>query len=645
MNSELSMDQALIEKLTKILEVNLDKENFGVIELAIEAGLSRSQLHRKLKSIVGKSASRFIREYRLQKAMDMLQRNVATASEIAYRVGFNSPTYFNTCFHDYYGYPPGEAKIRNPDVNNQNEDEQVIKTTSSVQKQSDTPSSKKSILSKRMVWINTFFILLLSVLGYNLYQNYKEHVTVQSDNNDVVEKSIAIIPFKSLNKNVENRYFADGITGSIQNHLSKISGLKVVPKTNMEKYRESLLTTSEIGKEEGVLYLLDGSVQKHGDSIRVITHLIDVKENNQLSSFVFDWKYKNIFEIQRKIALQIAEELDVKIAQEELETIEELPTNNLEAYNIMLQANYLANKNSKSSWENSVVFYKKAIQLDSTYIEAYVKLAYSYIVGGLIWGSFTEHEAWENAKRFLEKANQFDSTNPDIDRALTVGLYFYEWNFKRMEKNYKNSGIPFLYEIHTGRYEKSLATISQYFNDDPTNGFVCTSKAQALFFLNRNDEAISLLKKYDELFNDDLNYLREGAKYYFYLKEFENSKKLLSKFMLDFSERPPIIIWLKAVYEEMDGNIQNRNKYLEELQKKYKEQASGSPAWFIALYYCVNEDYENAFVWLQKSYDRHEVEMLWLREEPLLIPLRNDPRYLDLYKKVGFPMQPHVLKE
>lgn len=98
MNSELSMDQVLIEKLTNILEVNLDKEHFGVKELAKEAGLSRSKLHSKLHSIIGKSSSKFICEYRLEKAMELLQNKAATASEIAYSVGFSSPTYFKPAF-------------------------------------------------------------------------------------------------------------------------------------------------------------------------------------------------------------------------------------------------------------------------------------------------------------------------------------------------------------------------------------------------------------------------------------------------------------------------------------------------------------------------------------------------------------------
>jgi len=110
MNIERSMDQVLIEKLTNILKVNFDKEGFGVKKLAKKAGLSRSKLHRKLHAIKGKSTSEFIREYKLKKALIMLQNNVATASEISYRVGFSSPQYFSKCFQDYYGYTPGEAK-------------------------------------------------------------------------------------------------------------------------------------------------------------------------------------------------------------------------------------------------------------------------------------------------------------------------------------------------------------------------------------------------------------------------------------------------------------------------------------------------------------------------------------------------------
>ena len=102
------------------------------------------------------------------------------------------------------------------------------------------------------------------------------------------------------------------------------------------------------------------------------------------------------------------------------------------------------------------------------------------------------------------------------------------------------------------------------------------------------------------------------------------------------NDNPSILIWLDAVFAKIDGENEMATLSLDQLMQLYDTHSSGSPAWFIALYYCYFEDYEKAFIWLQKSFDRHEVEMTWLREEPLLIPLRNDKRYKDLYHKIGF---------
>ena len=112
MNNEPSMDEAFLEKLREAVEENLGNEDFGVQELAREAGLSRSQIHRKLHELTGQSTTKFIREIRLEHAMEMLQKEVGTVSEIAYRVGFSSPTYFSTCFHEYYGFPVKVTSIK-----------------------------------------------------------------------------------------------------------------------------------------------------------------------------------------------------------------------------------------------------------------------------------------------------------------------------------------------------------------------------------------------------------------------------------------------------------------------------------------------------------------------------------------------------
>ncbi|MBT8394144.1 MAG: helix-turn-helix domain-containing protein, partial [Bacteroidia bacterium] len=217
----LSMDQALVDKLNKILEDNLEKEHFGISELAGDLGLSRSQLYRKLKYLTNKTPSRYIREFRLKKAMVMLQNNEATASEIAYRVGFNSPSYFNTCFHDYYGYPPGEVKFK------KQKDKQV--ETSTIVTQIPRRIRKIRVFNRRLVWINAVAILLLSVFGYKLYQNFKDYNFNEIAIIDDQEKSIAILPFKNLSNDEENQYFAEGVAGSIPNNSTKITDLRVIP--------------------------------------------------------------------------------------------------------------------------------------------------------------------------------------------------------------------------------------------------------------------------------------------------------------------------------------------------------------------------------------------------------------------------------
>ena len=126
MAKKVLIDKVFIKKLTDILENNYTEENFGVKELAASVVLSKSQLHRKLHAAFQKSTSQYIREFRLQKALKMLQEDVITASEVAYSVGFNSPTYFNHCFHKYYGYTPGEAKYKKSF--SQKKDEHIYKS-------------------------------------------------------------------------------------------------------------------------------------------------------------------------------------------------------------------------------------------------------------------------------------------------------------------------------------------------------------------------------------------------------------------------------------------------------------------------------------------------------------------------------------
>lgn len=276
MSKKLSINEAFIKKLTKIIKVNLKNENFGVVQLASEIGLSRSQLHRRLNDINGKSSSQFIREYRLQKAMEMLQRNQFTASEIAYRVGFSSPTYFNTCFNNLYGYPPGEVKFQNA-----------------------TAAPKVNISKKMMSLVP--LIILIGLIVYNEGFNKQNSATLS------IEKTIAVMPFINESLNEENMYFCNGIMAGIRDNLAKIPEFTVVSRRSVEKYRKSLAPLDIIAKELDVNYLVEGRVQRIGDRAIIFTELINAQNNKVLWSESYDKDVSEIFAVQASVIQSVAE--------------------------------------------------------------------------------------------------------------------------------------------------------------------------------------------------------------------------------------------------------------------------------------------------------------------------------------------------
>lgn len=634
--SRVNHKKTLIDKLTAKIESNLNNDQFGVDSLAQSVGMSRSSLHRKLDKRLGVSTSQFIREYRLKRALEILRQEDITASEAAYRVGFSSATYFSTSFHKFYGYTPGEVKSRN-----NNEVETSIANESA--------SIGKNNTKKRILWIALAAIAFLFAGIYFYTTRSKEDKIVKDEKNEISDKSIAVLPFKNLTGKPDLEYVSDGMTDAVISRLAEISSItKVIPFTSTLSYKESDKTVEQIARELGVSKLLQGNLQISGDQIKINLQMIDSRSNDHLWSeeYVREWKSDEIFKMQTEVVEGIAAHMNAVIAKDELADIKKIPTKSKEAYSFYLQAEFQKNKANELSYSNAIDLYEKTIALDSNFVEPYLSMANVWNLGGGVWGFYDERLAWSKAKVLLEKVLEIEPTNQQAEEELNTGSFFYDWNFELVEEYYQNiltnpfydkSPVILLdYAIKTGRPKEALKAVEEYILIDPSNVFFPFFKAEALLFLGSKNESIKMLNSSDPLYSDNWFYLRESAKLYFYLGEYDKSKIQLEKILSQFSDYPPILMWLNAVYAQMEGGSENSNTYLTELYKSYFERSSGSPAWFIAMYFCTLDDSEKTFEWLQKSYDRHEVEMTWLREEPLLAPLRNDPRYKDLYDKVGF---------
>ena len=281
------------------------------------------------------------------------------------------------------------------------------------------------------------------------------------------------------------------------------------------------------------------------------------------------------------------------------------------AYSYYLHAEFQRCKATECSlYANAIPLYEKAIALDSNFVEAYRGLAHVWNISGRLWGNYDEETAWSNTKRFLKKALEIDPNNKEVEEILQFGYLYYDWDFEKSEKYYQKCLKDSLtdeyppinadYGIKTGRYQKAINALDEEILADPSVGVVFCFKARALMAMDKTKQALEILRTTNSLHSDNFGYLGESAKHYFYLGEYEKSKIQLKKIFDRFQDYPPILVWLNGVYAKMDGNQNEAAAYLAELHDRYQKGTSGSPAWFIALYYAHIKDYEKAFEWLAK---------------------------------------------
>ncbi|MBK6285660.1 MAG: helix-turn-helix domain-containing protein [Draconibacterium sp.] len=325
-------------------------------------GMNRMSLYRKIKSSTT-NQSQFIRELRLEKGKELLENEDITVSEVSYRVGFGSPTYFSKCFRDYFGVAPGE--LRNPGTCNR---------TCKPEEQPEEHIPKKI---KRTTILIGLVVLLIVLIPVSVYITSNINLSKET----IEDKSIAVLPFKYLSDDLEKQYLADGLMDAVLTKLSKIKDLRVVSRTSVEQYRESDKTSKVIGQEQNVAYVLEGSFQKENNEVRLILQLIKTRDENHVWSNIYDRQWKDIFIVQSEVAETVASELKAIITPQEHQLIQKAPTTNLTAYDFyqrgvdVLEKYELGIQKDSIDLKKAQQHFQKALELDSTYALAYTGLA------------------------------------------------------------------------------------------------------------------------------------------------------------------------------------------------------------------------------------------------------------------------------
>ena len=410
---------------------NLENENFGVKELARETGLSRFILNRKLHSICHKTINQFIREVRLNLAMEMLRKESVTASEVAFKVGFSSPAYFSTCFSEYFGYPPGEVKKRS--LNGSGDVREVAALKPESPKQVLVTSRVKTPWLENQIWwaisVASICILFLLILIFFFKPEFFVKFNYFANNQSKSKsKSIAVLPFINDSQDPENVYFINGVMEAILDNLVTIKDLEVRPRTSVEQYRNNgSKTIPQIAHELGVNYVIEGSGQKIGDHVILTIQLIEASSDKHLFSMRRNMKLEDIFNLQSEVAFKVASEIKAVITVEEKELIEKPPTTNIAAWEMYSRGLELHNiadlENNIENERQAKAYFKKAIHLDSTYAEPYVELGWIFC-----W-----FENSDSAIMYANKALHFDDKNSNA-YSLKGWLLYLNGNKKEAEK-------------------------------------------------------------------------------------------------------------------------------------------------------------------------------------------------------------------
>ena len=288
-------------------------------------------------------------------------------------------------------------------------------------------------IRKKTIYVAAFIILIGLIAAYFLFFNKQKNQTAVKNAN--AEKSIAVLPFRNISSDPQQEYFAEGMMDEVLNHLYKIGGLIVISRTSSMVYKDSKKTSKEIANELGVRNLLEVSVQKDGDRIRIIVQLINGQTAQHVWAETYDREFKDVFTIQSDIAQQIAAALKVKIDAATKSKIEYVPTENTSAYNLYLQSKEKPSGGDYGkSWKELL---EKVIQQDSSFAPAYADLGFYWLLRGGYFGDLNAKQVLDSALPLLRKSIQLDSNLASAHKYMANVHLWYVWDFNAAEKEWE----------------------------------------------------------------------------------------------------------------------------------------------------------------------------------------------------------------
>jgi len=494
----------------------------------------------------------------------------------------------------------------------------------------DGKLTKKNLLKRNVIL--ALSLITIGLAAFFLYTNF----FAKNGNAEVIDKSIAVLPFVDMSVGKDQEYFSDGLSEELLNLLSKIPELKVIGRTSSFSFKGKNEDLRIIGEKLGVANILEGSVQKEGNKLRVTAQLIRTADGFHLWSDKYDRDLEGIFKLQDEIAMAVVKQLKLKLLTNSDTTTSS--STNTDVYNLILQGNYFLEKRGKENLTKALGLYLEALALDSLNARSWAAVAHCYILQ-LTWAQIDRKEGMQKATIAANKC-------VDLDDMLAIGHYvlglvkMWDFDWVGAEIEYQKvldlepgnadalRSKGFLYRC-IGRFDEAMQLTKKSLTLDPIKPSTYFNLGQLLYHTNHFGEAIVNYKKVLEL-NPEFPRAHVFLGKIYLL---QGNPALALTEMTQETDEAWRIFGLILAYDAL-GRKKEADKLINDFIIKFPEDQM----YQVAEIYAVRGNKDKAFEYLEKSYISKDVRLTYLKGDPLLKNLESDPRYTVFLKKMSLPI-------
>ena len=499
------------------------------------------------------------------------------------------------------------------------------------------PAMLKHLFSS-FAWKAPALVLLLlvaSLAGWNLHSWKRPSLVI---------RSLAVLPLESLSSDASQDYFADGMTDELISDLGQISALRVISRTSVMAYKRARKPLPQIARELNVDAVVEGTVLRSGDQVRITAQLIEASTDKHLWSQSYQGELRDTLALQNQVARTIADQIRINLNPQEQAALKNVKVVNPQAYESFLKGRYFWNKRTADGLKVALAYFNQAIDEDPKYAQAYSGLADTYsLLGDWQYAVMTPKEALPKAKAAAAKALELDSALGEAHNSLAFCLDGFDWDFDSAGKEFRraielNPGYATAHHWYAwhlslwGQYDDAIAEMRKAESLDPLSLIINADLAELLVLAHSYEESIRQSRKTIEM---DPNFaLAHNQLAQAYLQKHMNDEAVaeLQEAAQLYGESPTVMANLGRAYAA-SGKRSEAIKLLSALKKRSNSIYSHGSE--IAVIYAALGDTDQAMNWLEKGFEERFNPGVLLR--PGFDPLRSDPRFQDLLRRIGLP--------